>query len=274
MARSTPTYTPPGKYALGCFISIVLLTSDINYQTFSSIRSLTQAAGIYSELTFQYFLDQGVEFTAIRSNKKDLLRANQKLQDELLHLQNKIFLDQQSAIISKELFELEDGTKKLFEDRIAQSFQVASFDLKNYLCCSSHTLHLKNPNKFNIGSNFPVSNGITFIGQTSRSNLNLIKVILLSDSSHVLPIKITDFHCNASGAGKPLTIICLVSRNSQSSDLQINDLAFTSGMGGVYPNNVLIGKIRSIKNINIDEREILIELNGDPLQQNYFGIFL
>ena len=48
MARSTPTYTPAGKYALGGIISIALLIVDLNYQTFASVRALTQASGIYT----------------------------------------------------------------------------------------------------------------------------------------------------------------------------------------------------------------------------------
>ena len=155
-----------------------------------------------------------------------------------------------------------------------QSFKIASFDLKNYLCCSSHTLYLRNPNKFDIAENLPVSNGHTFIGQTLGRDLNLVKVILLSDASHILPIKIRDFYCNARGAGRPLEIKCVAPRNSESSNLEVNDLALSSGLGGVFPNNIVIGKISSIIDNNLDETEILIRLNGDPLQQNYFGISL
>ena len=155
-----------------------------------------------------------------------------------------------------------------------QSFKIASFDLKNYLCCSSHTLHLRNPNKLDIADNLPVSNGHTFIGQTSGRDLNLVKVILLSDASHILPIKIKDFYCNAGGAGRPLEIKCVAPKNLESSNLEVNDLALSSGLGGVFPNNIVIGKISSIIDNNLNETEILIRLNGDPLQQNYFGISL
>ena len=99
--------------------------------------------------------------------------------------------------------------------------------------------------------NLPVSNGHTFIGQTSGRDLNLIKVILLSDTSHILPIKIKDFYCNAEGAGRPLEIKCIVPQNSESSNLKVNDLALSSGLGGVFPNNIEIGKIRSVINNNL-----------------------
>ena len=169
---------------------------------------------------------------------------------------------------------LRNHFKSNLEQESMQSFKIASFDLKNYLCCSSHTLYLSNPNKLDIADNLPVSNGHTFIGQTSGRDLNLVKVILLSDASHILPIKIKDFYCNAGGAGRPLEIKCVAPKNLESSNLEVNDLALSSGLGGVFPNNIVIGKISSIIDNNLNETEILIRLNGDPLQQNYFGISL
>ena len=43
-------------------------------------------------------------------------------------------------------------------------------------------------------------------------------------------------------------------------------------MGGIFPNNTLIGRVINLTNNDVDEREILIRLDGDPLEQNYFGI--
>ena len=272
MARSTPTYTPAGKYVLGGIISIALLIVDLNYQTFASVRALTQASGIYTQLILGNIVEYSTRFTAIYQDKRDLMIQNKKLKDELLLIQNKVFLDKQSELISNNIFSLEYSLKAQFNKEGGQSFKVASFDLKNYLCCSSHTLYLRNPNELNVDVNLPVSNGQTFVGQTSGGGLSLVKVILLSDASHILPIRVKNFYCNASGAGIPLMIRCSVPQNSELSALKITDPAFTSGLGGVFPNNIQIGRITSIINKTIGEHEILIRLDGDPLKQNYFGI--
>ena len=273
MARSTPTYTPAGKYVLGGIISIALLIVDLNYQTFASVRALTQASGIYTQLILGNIVEYSTRFTAIYQDKRDLMVQNKKLKDELLLMQNKVFLDKQSELISNNVFSVEHSLKAQFNNKEGgQSFKVASFDLKNYLCCSSHILYLRNPNEFNVHANLPVSNGQTFVGQTSGGGLSLVKVILLSDASHILPIRVKNFYCNASGAGIPLMIRCLVPQNSELSALKINDPAFTSGLGGVFPNNIQIGRITSIINKTIGEHEVLVRLDGDPLKQNYFGI--
>ena len=274
MARSTPTYTPAGKYVLGGIISAALLISDLNYQAFSAARGFTQASGIYTQLILENIAAYPTKITIIFEDKKDLLETNQKLRDKLLRMQNKIFLAKQSELTSKNILDAQEPLKGNFEQESMQSFKIASFDLKNYLCCSSHSLRLLNPNKLDIADNLPVSNGHTFIGQTSGRDLNLVKVILLSDASHILPIKIKDFYCNAEGAGRPLEIKCVVPKNNELSNLEVNDFVLSSGLGGVFTNNIMIGKISSIIDNNPGETEILIRLNGDPLQQNYFGISL
>ena len=274
MARSTPTYTPAGKYALGGIISIALLIVDLNYQTFASVRALTQASGIYTQLILGNIVEYSTRFTAIYQDKRDLMILNKKLKDELLLIQNKVFLVKQSELISNNVFSLEQSLKTQFHEEGGQSFKVASFDLKNYLCCSSHILYLRNPNEFNVHANLPVSNGQTFVGQTSGGGLSLVKVILLSDASHILPIRVKNFYCNASGAGIPLMIRCLVPQNSELSTLKINDLAFTSGLGGVFPNDIQIGRITSIINKTIGEHDVMVRLDGNPLKQNYFGILI
>ena len=72
MARSTPTYTPAGKYVLGGIISTALLIADLNYQTFSAARGLTQASGIYTQLILgKDLFIKGVDKQLIGVKKND-----------------------------------------------------------------------------------------------------------------------------------------------------------------------------------------------------------
>ena len=142
MARSTPTYTPAGKYVLGGIISALVLIADLNYQTFNSIRGLTQASGIYSQLILENIFEYTTKVTVIYQDKKDLIATNKNLRDELLLIKNKVFLDQQAQLTSQKILDVQEPLKAGLNEGSLQSFQVASFDLKNYLCCSSHTLYL------------------------------------------------------------------------------------------------------------------------------------
>jgi len=275
MARTTPTYTPVGKYALAIIVSLSLLISDINYQTFSSTRGFVQAIGIYSQLFIDSFTTNTItKFTVIYKDKQKLIKANTNLNNQLLILQNKKFLEKESQVLTNDLINLYDETLALSQGKETLVFKIASFGLKNYLCCSSHSLYLNNPEKLKVALNLPVANGDTFIGQTSSLDLNLIKVILFSDSAHILPVKIKNFFCNARGDGKPLLITCKVYKSSEFLKIQNNDPVLTSGLGGIFPRNIPIGKVINIKDSALNESEITIILDAKPLESNYFGVLV
>ena len=118
MARSTPTFTPVGKYALGSLISLALLFSDLTFQTFSSSRGLIQATGIYSQLILTNIFDSAFQFSSAYKDKKDLIKINQNLRDEILMIQNKNFLDEQSQLISQEILKLQENLKEINGDRV------------------------------------------------------------------------------------------------------------------------------------------------------------
>ena len=273
MARSTPTYTPFGKYTLAGLISLALLVSDLNYQAFTPLRQFIQAGGIHIQLTIDHLFNETGKLTSIFQDKKDLMESNKNLRNELEKIQNKIFLEKQSQFLAQELITPQDATNNLNQDLGSQVFKIASIDLKNYLCCSTHNLFLSNSTKAKLGSNLPVSNGLTFVGQTSSSTLNFIKVILFSDRSHTLPVQIEELHCNARGMGKPMLIFCTLA-NIERFNIEINDEVFTSGMGGVFPRNTLIGRVAKISSVSFQESEIQIILDGNPLKHNYFSVLV
>jgi rod shape-determining protein MreC len=274
MARTTPTHTPPFKYILACLLSIALLFSDLRYETFSLFRGSVQAVGIYSQLFLESFTSKLLVFTYLYEDKKTLVRSNSKLRDQLQEIENKQFLKKQNQRIAIDIINMQDRIKDLGNKRQVHVLKIASFGLKNYLCCSQHILNLQNPRQFDIASNLPVAANKTFIGQTSQNHLNLIEVILFSDVSHILPVKINGLHCNAQGAGKPMLARCKVNEDFKISSIYKNINVMTSGMGGIFPKDVRIGTVLSIVEVSSNEFEIEIALDGNPMDHNYFGILV
>ena len=91
MARSTPTYTPAGKYVLGGIISAALLISDLNYQAFSAARGFTQASGIYTKLILENIVGYTAEITIIFEDKKDLREQIKNLEISYCVCRTKFF---------------------------------------------------------------------------------------------------------------------------------------------------------------------------------------
>ena len=82
MARSTPTYTPVRNYAIGFFLSALMLFSDISYGTFTPLRGFVNASSLYTKIIsngiFEYI---GETFSSFQRNK----RKNSANQDKGFH---------------------------------------------------------------------------------------------------------------------------------------------------------------------------------------------
>jgi len=274
MARTTPTYTPIGKYAFASLISVVLLIADLNYGTFSTVRGFFKASAIYTQLITESFFDGLKNSILLLQDNKILIRSNNNLRNQLLQVSTRDFIQNEIKTLSIDLQNLKIELRDLVGNADIEIFQIASFDLKNYLCCSYHQLYFKNPKKLIVANNSPVAIGSAFVGQTTGRDLNLIKAILFSDIRHILPIKVQDFYCNAKGTGKPLLISCIISDSATIVITQEGDNVFTSGLGGIFPKSVLIGEVDSINKISTESYEILIRLKTNPLDANFFGVML
>ena len=233
-----------------------------------------QATGIYGLLIIDSVTSNITKFNVIHKDKQKLMKINKDLKNQLSILRNIVFLEKKSQVLASDLINLQGEILTLSQAKETFIFEIASFGLKNYLCCSSHTLYLQNPQKLKVSANLPVANGNSFIGQTSSLDINLIKVILFSDIEHILPVKINNFFCNAKGAGKPLRITCTVIKSPEFLKNRNNDPVFTSGLGGVFPRNISIGRVININNSISNEIKITIALDASPLESNYFGVLI
>ena len=270
MARYTPTNTPIRNYAIAFFLSVFFLYTDISHQTFAPLRGIMNASSLYVQVISKSIV-QNISFTfaSIRQNKY-LLQENKKLREQTLQLSLKDFIEKKDNDEKTQVIDFQETLSSTFKSNGINVFKIASIDLRNYFCCSSHKVFLHNPNKIKIKKNFPVFAGNSFVGQTQKTYMNFIEVILLSDTEHVLPIKSDFFYCDARGIGKPMLISCTV--NDQDFENQIGDIVLTSGLGGIFLKDIEIGFISEIFAITSDEIEVVITLKTNPLEENFYGI--
>lgn len=270
MARYTPTNTPIRNYAIAFFLSVFFLYTDISHQTFAPLRGIMNASSLYVQVISKSIV-QNISFTfsSIKQNKY-LLQENKKLREQTLQIGLKDFIEKKDNDEKTQVINLQKTLSSTFKSNGINIFKIASIDLRNYFCCSSHKVFLHNPNKIKIEKNFPVFAGNSFVGQTRKTYMNFIEVILLSDTEHVLPIKSDFFYCDARGIGKPMLISCKL--NDNDFENQIGDTVLTSGLGGIFLKDVEIGFISEIFPITSDEIEVVITLKTNPLEENFYGI--
>ena len=270
MARYTPTNTPIRNYAIAFFLSVFFLYTDISHQTFAPLRGIMNASSLYVQVISKSIV-QNISFTfsSIKQNKY-LLQENKKLREQTLQIGLKDFIEKKDNDEKTQVINFQKTLSSTFKSNGINIFKIASIDLRNYFCCSSHKVFLHNPNKIKIEKNFPVFAGNSFVGQTRETYMNFIEVILLSDTEHVLPIKSDFFYCDARGIGKPMLISCKL--NDNDFENQIGDTVLTSGLGGIFLKDVEIGFISEIFPITSDEIEVVITLKTNPLEENFYGI--
>ena len=272
MARPTPTYTPVRNYAIGFSLSLLLLFSDINYGTFAPLRGFLNASTLYAQMFARgIFENLSMTLTSIQKNKS-LLEENKELRDQILQIRTKDFISRKNNENNIQIINFHKDLIRSLENDDLDIYKIASIDLRNYLCCSTHRIFLKNANDVRLDSNLPVFAGGSFIGQTKGTYLNIIEVILFSDTSHVLPIKSNFFYCDARGKGKPMLISCRLNQNNEDFKNQIGDIIYTSGLGGIFLKDMEIGFISSINSFSINEVEVLITLKANPLEETLYGI--
>ena len=270
MARYTPTNTPIRNYAIAFFLSVFFLYADISHQTFAPLRGIMNASSLYVQVISKS-IAQNISFTfsSIKQNKY-LLQENKKLKEQIHQIVLKDFIEEKDNEERIEFIDFQETLSRTFESNGINVFKIASIDLRNYFCCSSHKVFLHNPDKIKIEKNFSVFAGTSIVGQTKETFLNFIEVILLSDTEHLLPIKSDFFYCDARGKGKPMLISCKL--NNSNFKNKIGDIVLTSGLGGIFLKDVEIGFISEIIPTTSNEIEVVITLKTNPLEENFYGI--
>ena len=272
MARSTPSYTPVRNYALGFFLSAFLLFSDISYGTFAPLRGFVHASNLYAQMVASSMFENISNSLSSFQQNKNLAQENKELREQIRKIRTQDFIQRKDAEESLQIIDLQETLIDSLKTKNINIFKIASIDLKNYFCCSTHRIFLQNSNQAQVAENTPVFAGGSFIGQTKNTYLNFTEVILFSDIKHLLPIKSNYFYCNARGKGKPMYISCKLNTNIDDFQNKIGDSIFTSGLGGIFLKDIEIGMISAINSISINEIEVVITLKTDPLEENFFGM--
>ncbi len=269
MARIAPGNTPKFAYIVLIIISSLFLYLDIQYKTFTSTKNLFNSGLLTSNLLVKNIIfNPIVNIYNVTRSKIDLVNTNTSLSNELELSRIENFL-----ILNKdELFKNQNGLISFIKSSsIKNSYELAkvsSFDTNLYKCCDSHRLFLFNNIKpFKNGGTVINSQGI--LGQIASSNKRVSEVILLSDIDHSIPIKSNEFFCNASGTGRPKVIECRYDKSLWPESLAVGESFYTSGLGGVFPEGVLIGSVIYINTNNESEIILEIESQADPLIQNH-----
>ena len=273
MARVTPTSGSKALYILCIIVASFLLYLDINYKTFDVIKNQYNSLLISSSFALKKISIDPISYIYnLLQKNSDLINENKELKKKL----DESYLS--NFIISRDTKFFSDGDhiKSFMEKhrikKIFHSSVVRYFDTEKYFCCDQHQFFIEILNKSDgnfIGS--PVINSQGILGQIINDD-KYHEVLLLTDTSHSLPIEADGFFCNAKGSGKPGIISCTYSSLIWPEPIKKGQEFFTSGLGGIYPRGVLIGYVSEIKILDKTNFEFDISLVSNPMKENTLGV--
>lgn len=269
MARIAPGNTPKFAYVVLLILASLFIYLDLQYKTFTSTKNVFNSALLSSNLLIKNILLKPISnLYNLTTSKNDLIKLNRSLEDALETIRIENFLILNKATLFKNNEGLISYTESSAINSLYEIAAVSSFDTNLYKCCDSHKLFLfNNLSPFREGGTVINAEGI--LGQISDSSKRVSEVILISDINHSMPVKLNNFYCNANGTGRPRILECKYDASLWPESFSIGDSFYSSGLGGIFPEGILIGNIKSIKFADNKETILEIESLANPLTQNH-----
>ena len=275
MARTAPTPGQKLSFIFFVLLSSLILYIDITSNNFQSIKNGFKSFKISSSyIAKEISIEPLKSIFSLSKSKSQLIEENKGLRDalELSYLNNYLISKENIFFKDKEIIKKAHNQNNYkFEYDIAY---LKSLDPNMYKCCDKHRMFIDiKQNSDNLYVESIVFNTEGLVGQIIGES-KFYEVLLLTDISHILPIKLnsSEFFCNAKGSGRSEYIICTYNPLIWTEEIKKNQIFYTSGLGGIYPKDIEVGYVSSIENIDSTQTKIKIKLLANPLNGNMFGV--
>ena len=275
MARTAPTPGQKLSFIFFVLLSSLILYIDITSNNFQSIKNGFKSFKISSSyIAKEISIEPLKSIFSLSKSKSQLIEENKGLRDalELSYLNNYLISKENIFFKDKEIIKKAHNQNNYkFEYDIAY---LKSLDPNMYKCCDKHRMFIDiKQNSNNLYVESIVFNTEGLVGQIIGES-KFYEVLLLTDISHILPIKLnsSEFFCNAKGSGRSEYIICTYNPLIWTKEIKENQTFYTSGLGGIYPKDIEVGYVSSIEVVDSTQTNIEIKLLANPLNGNMFGV--
>lgn len=218
--------------ALGGYLTPVsrfILTPVVNAQTWLSTR--------YQAI--QNFFDTPQDLARLR-------QTNMELEAEVARLQTEIIQLNQQLSVTRVLSSLLDFARAQPENQY-QAAAVIGRDPSPFL----QYVIINRGSDDGVRRGMPVVTDRGLVGRISRVTANAASVQLITDPTTTVNVRLEPSSAEAILTGS-ITGEVSLEQIPQSAKVQPGDLLLTSGLGGNYPPNILIGQITGVRSRDID----------------------
>ena len=245
-----------GRFVILVVISIALMTIDHRQSYLNDVRK--GMAVILSPLI--YVVD--APFTLLRwlegsfSQRLSLQQENRRLHTQNLLLQTEQLKLEALATENQRLRLLLESSTGVGEKVLIAG--LLATDLQFY----SRRLTLDKGSQHGVYSGQPVLNAHGVVGQIVEVGLYSSIAMLITDSSHAVPVQVLRNGLRAVVEGRGASNRLALPYLSMSADIQVDDLLVTSGLGGVFPPNYPVAIVKSVER---NPGQTFMTISAEPL---------
>ncbi|HWQ83023.1 MAG TPA: rod shape-determining protein MreC [Anaerolineales bacterium] len=175
-----------------------------------------------------------------------LRQTNQELEAEVARLEAEIINLNQQLSETRVLSALVDFARAQPENRYLAA-AVIGRDPSPFL----QDLIINRGSDDGIRRGMPVVTDRGLVGRISRVTANAASIQLITDPATIVNIRLEPSRAQAVLIGS-ITGEVTLEQIPQSAEVQPGDLLLTSGLGGNYPGNILIGQITGVRSRDLD----------------------
>ncbi len=237
-------------------VSVACIVADARFHFFDGVRiymnSLVSPL-IYLANAPRQLADQLA--SQLRS-RGELMADNQRLEQQLFLLRSDLLRLRQVTQENQHLRELLGSPVNLDSRKMAA--QILSVDSDPFV----HQVVIDKGTLSGVFDGQAVVNDQGVIGQVLSVGKTTSRVLLITDASHAVPVRVmrNDIRAIASGTGN---LDELELKNiPRSADLQVGDILVSSGFGGHFPPGYPVGRITRF---DYEEGKPFAEVKAEPL---------
>jgi rod shape-determining protein MreC len=182
----------------------------------------------------QEFVNAPVNLATLRQENAQLRAENANLQTEIITLQQQVSeIELLSALLD---------FARARPENAYQAAAVIGQDPSPFL----HYIIINRGSDDGIRRGMPVVSAQGLVGRVAQVTASAARVELITDPAARVSVRMQPSEVDGLLSGS-ITSELSIDLIPQDASLQAGDLVFTSGIGGIYPGNILIGQISSVR---------------------------
>lgn len=244
------------RLIVSVLLSIVCIVADARFHLFSGVRvyldSLASPLIYLADTPRQLADDLSVQL----QSRSSLQEENKRLEQQLFLLRSNLLRLNQVEQENARLRNLLDSPVRADSRKMVA--EILSVDSDPFV----HMVVIDRGQRNGVFEGQPVVNDQGVVGQVVSVGKTTSRVLLITDVSHGLPVRVmrNDIRAIASGSGNLDELI--LKNIPRSADIQPGDLLVTSGLGGRFPMGYPVARI---KRFSYEEGKPFAEVRAEPL---------